>query len=194
MRGLKVNVKRAIVLVVAIVIGMVFIGGALSAGRACAHDPRFACSPRDKANPIVVTDAQKSWAFYGDLRSGEYDRYVAKTTHSLAVPMQVLVDKRDTANPARPVATVADASGKTLAVVNFSRVQSFFEPFSRVTYLASVVRTVALPPGQSTIVVTMHGGAARQRYTLALGRDERFSVLEMPYLFGAVYRVHARNF
>ncbi|MGP8100593.1 MAG: hypothetical protein ACLQHL_07505, partial [Candidatus Cybelea sp.] len=73
----------------------VLIAGALSAGRACAHDPRFACSPRDTNDPVVVADPQKSWAFYGHLRAGEEDRYAIETPKAVAVPVQLLVDRRE---------------------------------------------------------------------------------------------------
>jgi hypothetical protein len=172
----------------------VLIAGALSAGRACAHDPRFACSPRDTNDPVVVADPQKSWAFYGHLRAGEEDRYAIETPKAVAVPVQLLVDRRDANNSARPVATIANTSGHAIATIDFEQTQRFFEPFSRVTYLATSDRVVAFPAGTSTITVTMHGIAAPQRYTLAIGSEERFSLLEMPYLLGALYRIHTRSF
>lgn len=172
----------------------VVCAGALSAGRACAHDPRFACSPRDANHPIVVADPQKSWAFYGRLGAGERDRYAIETPHAVAVPVQLLVDERDAANPARPVAAVSDASGRALGTIELTQTQSFFEPFSRVTYIESPDRLVRFPAGRSTIDVTMLGGTQSQRYALAIGSDERFSPWEMPYLLGAIYRIHGRKF
>ena len=172
----------------------ILIAGALSAGRACAHDPRFVCSPRDTNHPVVVTDPQKSWAFYGHLRTGEEDRYAIETPKAVAVPVQLLVDRRDANNPVRPVATIATTSGHAIATIDFERTQRFFEPFSRVTYLATPNRVVTFPAGTSTITVVMHGIAAPQRYTLAIGNDERFSLLEIPYVLGALYRIHTQNF
>jgi len=185
-------VKRAlavVVLVVAVVVG----AGALSASRACAHDPRFACSPRD-ARPVVVDDVQKSWAFYGRLNGDTEDRYEIRTSRPTTVPVQLLVDQRDAGNPARPFAVVAAPSGREIAELDLTGGRSFFEPFSRVTYLASAPRQVTFPAGTSWITVTMLGGADAQRYTLAVGSDERFSIWEIPYLAGAVYRIHERLF
>jgi len=186
-------VKRALAFL-AIALLLIVAAGALSATRACAHDPRFACSPRDSGHPIVITEPEKSWAFYGRLGAGEEDRYEIETPHAVAVPVQLLVDQRDAGNAARPVAAVADPSGRAVATMDLSRMQPFFEPFSRVTYLESPERVIGFPAGRSTITVTMHGGELRQRYTLAIGADERFSIWEMPYLTGAVYRIHTRSF
>jgi hypothetical protein len=186
-------VRRALV-VIAIALLVVVGAGALSAGRACAHDPRFACSPRSAANPVVVSDPQKSWAFYGHLAAGQEDRYVIETAKAVAVPVQLLLDQRDDANPARPIATIASVSGRTVATIDLDRAQAFYEPFSQVSYLESAQRLIRLKAGTSTITVTMHGGGAPQRYALAIGSDERFSVFEIPYLLGAVYRIHTRRF
>lgn len=185
--------KRALVLI-AIVLLALFCAGVLSAARACAHDPRFACSPRDASNPVVITDPQKSWAFYGHLEGGRQDFYEIETPKTVDVSVQLLVDRRDADNPARPVARVADASGRLIATIDLVRMHQFYEPFSRVTYLESPDRIVRLPAGTSTVVVGMRAGAAPQRYTLAIGSDERFSILEIPYLLGAVARIHARRF
>ena len=185
--------KRALGLIAIVLVVVVGIG-ALSAGRACAHDPRFACSPRAGDHPVVVSDPQKSWAFYGHLGAGEEDRYAIETPQAIAVPVQLLVDRRDAANPARPVAAIAGSSGRAIATIDLARAQTFYEPFSRVTYLESPNRLVAFPAGTSTITVTMRGGGAPQRYALAVGSEERFSVWEMPYLLGAIYRIHTRRF
>jgi hypothetical protein len=107
--------------------------------------------------------------------------------------VQLLVDQRDAVNPARPAATIS-ASGRALATIDLVRAQAFYEPFSGVTYFESPARVVAFPAGTSTITVTMHGGGTAQRYVLAVGSQERFSVWEMPYLLGAVYRIHTRRF
>jgi hypothetical protein len=186
-------VKRALVVFAIALLGIV-CAGALSAGRACAHDPRFVCSPRDAQRPVVVADPQKSWAFYGRLDAEQQDRYVVDTPRAVAVPVQLLIDRRDAANPARPVAAIADAGGRAIATVDLTQSHSFFEPFSRVTYLESPERLIRFPAGRSTIAVAMRGGEQSQRYTLAIGSDERFSPWEMPYLLGAVYRIHAQEF
>jgi len=63
-----------------------------------------------------------------------------------------------------------------------------------VDYRAGPVRMVTLEPGTSTLVVSMENGRAPQRYVLAVGEEERFSPLEIPYVLGAVYRIHNRRF
>lgn len=186
-------VKRAL-LAIAIALFVLVTADAFLAGRACAHDPRFVCSPRSRNDPVVVSDPKKSWAFYGDLGAGDTDHYLIQTPQTIAVPVQVLVDQRDAVNPARPVVTVAAASGRAIATIDLKRAQPFYEPFSRVTYLQSADRVLTLRAGTSTITVAMRGGDAPQRYALAVGSDERFSVFEMPYLIGAVYRIHTRRF
>lgn len=185
--------KRALLLTTIAIIAF-FAAGVFSAGRACAHDPRFACSPRDAAHPIAVSDPQKSWAFYGRLAANAEDRYTMVAAHPTRVPVQLLIDQRDAANPLRPVAVVADGSGRVIARADLTHERRFFEPFSRVTYAAGVEQRVLLPAGESTITVRMHGTGVSQRYTLALGAEERFSIVEIPYVVGAVYRIHERRF
>lgn len=184
--------KRAAVLL-ALALLVVVAAGALTAGRACAHDPRFACSPRD-TDPIIVTDPQKSWAFYGRVNADTEDRYEIQTRLGATVPVQLLVDERDAGNPARPIAIVTAPSGREIATLDLGRGRPFFEPFSRVTYVAGATRNVTFPAGTSLIRVTMLGGTVAQRYTLAIGSEERFGIGEIPYLVGALYRIHARRF
>ena len=185
---------KRIVLTVALVLCGLFAAGALSAGRACAHDPRFACSPRAQSDPIVVADPGKSWAFYGSLAAGEEDHYVLKAPVRLRVPIGLLVDARDAANPGRPAAVLVGADGRHIVRIDTSNTTDFYEPFSRVDYRAGPVRMVTLEPGTSTLVVSMENGRAPQRYVLAVGEEERFSPLEIPYVLGAVYRIHNRRF
>ncbi len=173
---------------------VLFAAGVLSAGTACAHDPRFACSPRGADRPIRIADPTKSWAFYGDLGPRELDRYVFEVKRAAAIPANLLVDVRDAANPARPVAVVANARGTTVATLDLRAPVRFYEPFSHVHYLSSPVERLALQPGRYTIDVTMHGGTAPQRYTLAVGADERFGLTEIPFVLGAIYRIHNRKF
>lgn len=173
---------------------VILCAGLLSAARACAHDPRFACSPRGANHPIVVSDPQKSWAFYGHLDAGQEDVYLLRAPRRVSVPVQLLVDQRDAKNAARPVAVIAGASGQAIATIGLARPQRFFEPFSGVTYFESPNRLVALPAGASRLTVSMRGGNGPQRYTLAIGGKERFSLLEIPYLVGAVYRIRTRRF
>jgi hypothetical protein len=168
--------------------------GFFSAGRACAHDPRFACSPRGQDRPIHIAQPEKSWAFYGHLSAAEEDRYAVETSRPIVVPVQILIDERDAVNPARPVARINDGSGRFIAAIDLASGRPFFEPFSRVTYLESPDRVIRFPAGTSTITVTMRDGSASQRYVLAIGSAERFSALEIPYLLGALYRIHTRKF
>lgn len=105
-----------------------------------------------------------------------------------------LIDKRDAGNPARPVAKINDASGRFIGEIDLARGRPFFEPFSRVTYLESPDRDIRFPAGTSRITVTMRDGSASQRYVLSIGSAERFSAAEIPYLVGALYRIHARKF
>lgn len=44
------------------------------------------------------------------------------------------------------------------------------------------------------MVIAMRGGSKPQRYAFAIGREERFTLLELPYIAGALYRIHARKF
>lgn len=166
----------------------------LSASRACAHDPRFACSPRSASKPVTIPDPTKSWAFYGRLAAGQQDHYVFTTVEPLRVPISLLVDLRDASDPTRPGATLYDDSGTALATVDLSRATRFYEPFSRVNYLTSSDRSILLMPGRYTIIVTVHDGRSPQRYALAVGEREGFSVLEIPFLAGAIYRIHNRRF
>ena len=185
---------KRIVVVLLVLLVVVVAAGALSAGRACAHDPRFACSPRGASDPIAISDPDKSWAFYGRLAANQEDRYAITTRNAVRVPVSILVDERDAANPGRPEVSVLDARGKVTSTIGMARTNSFYEPFSRVRYLSSPERMVAFEPGTTAVVVRMRGADAPQRYVLAVGSEERFSVLEIPYLLGAIYRIHERRF
>lgn len=173
---------------------IVFIGGMLSAGTACAHDPRFACSPRPASNPVRIADVSKSWAFYGRLDSQQRDYYTFAVASPVRVPIDLLVDGRDAANPGRPSLTLSDSSGRLLTVVDLRNAARFYEPFSRVSYLSSGARLVAIAPGRFSAVVSMSGAASPQRYVFAIGSDERFGIWEIPYVAGAIYRIHSRKF
>jgi hypothetical protein len=178
----------------ALFVAALCVVGFLGAGRACAHDPRFACSPRTPVNPVVIADPEKSWAFYGHLATGEADRYAFSVRTPLRVPWNILVDERDARNPARPSATLFDANGAVRARIDLRDATMFFEPFSRERYLSSPERELSLAPGAYTIDVSMRGGHATQRYTLAIGEAERFSVLDVPYVAGAIVRIRALRY
>lgn len=181
-------------IVVASVFVVLFLVGFLGAQRACAHDPRFACSARDASNPIGIGDAAKSWAFYGHLREGETDVYVVSVDRQERVPWSLLIDERDAANPARPFATVTRFNGNHVAQLDFSRSASFYEPFSREQYATTPESELALLPGRYRIEVGMRGGKTTQRYAMAIGAQERFGLLEIPYVFGAIHRIRSQNY
>jgi len=187
-------VLKRILIVIVSSIAVVVAVGTLSAGRACAHDPRFVCSPRTPGNPVVVRDAVKSWAFYGRLGAAQSDHFTVSTTTAIRVPTSLLVDERDAGNPARPSLSVYDGRGAKVATIDMNRSELFYEPFSRVRYLSSVERAVQLNAGTYDFVVTMSGAPSAQRYTLALGREERFTVAELPFVIGAVVRIHNRGY
>jgi hypothetical protein len=178
-------VKRALIFIVAAVT-LVATVGFFSAGRACAHDPRFACSPRGQDRPIHITQPEKSWAFYGHLSAAEVDHYTVDTLRSIVVPVQILIDERDAGNPARPVAKIKDAAGRSIGAIDLASGHPFFEPFSRVRYLESPDRLIRFSAGTSTITVSMRDGSASQRYVLGIGSAERFSASEIPYLRGSL--------
>ena len=180
--------------VVALACAVWFVAGYFSALPACAHDPRFVCSPRDAAHPVVVPDPQKSWAYYGGLQPGQRDVFTFTIARPLRVPWNLLIDGRDAGNPARPEATLADSSGNALARLDLRDSKPFYEPFSRLTYLESPDRSLDLPPGTYRIDVTMTGGTGRQRYVMAIGEDERFGVGEIPYVLGAIGRIRALRY
>lgn len=183
-----------VVIAILLALPLVIIAGVFSAQTACAHDPRFACSPREAARPIVVSDPAKSWAFYGRLAERQEDHYSIQARAGTRVPVSILLDVRDAANPARPVASVYDGGGTIVERFALTNPTRFYEPFSRVYYLSSGERQITLAEGRSTVVIVMSGGSQPQRYAFAIGRNERFSPLELPYLAGALYRIHTRKF
>jgi len=170
-----------------------FLVGYLNAATACAHDPRFPCSPRESGHPVVVGDPSKSWAYYGHLSPGQQDHYVFKTTHPATIPFGVLVDARDAVNPARPAAKLFNSRGEELARTG-PIVRAFYEPFSRESYLSSDDVKVPLAAGTYRFIVAMHGGTMAQRYTLAVGSQERFGILDVPYAVGAIARIRAQRY
>lgn len=169
------------------------VAGYSSAQVACAHDPRFVCSPRSVAHPVAVPDAGKSWAYYGGLAEGQNDTFSLVLDRATTVPWNLLVDARDAGNSARPEATLYDVAGRTAARLTFSRVQTFYEPFSRESYVESETLKLHLLPGYYKIVVSMPG-ARRQRYVMAIGEAERFSPFEIPYVLGAIARIRSLRY
>uniref|UniRef100_E6Q7Y7 Uncharacterized protein n=1 Tax=mine drainage metagenome TaxID=410659 RepID=E6Q7Y7_9ZZZZ len=167
--------------------------GYIGAQRACAHDPRFACSPRDTARAIRITDPTKSWAFYGRLAPGQHDRYRFTLQRAATVPWNLLIEKTDAANSARPVAILTSDSGAVLARATLAHEQSFYEPFSRIKYLSSPPVSLHLAPGKYRIEVVMHGPGSPQRYVMAIGSQERFGLWEIPYVLGAIHRIRTRG-
>ena len=181
--------------VAALAVAIWFVAGFASAQRACAHDPRFACSPRDGGHAVGVPDPAKSWAFYGRLAPSGSDSYVFEVTAPLSVPVSLLVAKSDAGNPARPALEILAAGGKRVASLGFDRYSSFFEPFSSIDYLSTPQNEkVELRPGVYSAVVSMSPRGSAQRYVFAIGDAERFSVAEIPYVLGAIYRVRRQGF
>jgi hypothetical protein len=180
------------ILVLALAVWLGF--GFFAAQKACAHDPRFACSPRDEQHAILISDPSKSWAYYGRLAPGERDVYGFFANRTMSVPVSVLIEKQDAGNPARPQLVVVDEKLHTVAMRDLSAPSAFFEPFSRIEYLTSPQTPVALEPGRYEAVVKMVGGTAPQRYVFAIGEDERFGFGEIPYVFGAIRRVQTAGF
>lgn len=185
---------RSILLVVLVAVGMWFVAGITSAQVACAHDPRFACSPRSADRAVQIPDPSKSWAYYGRLLAGASDTYRFTVEQQLRVPMSLLIEVPDASNPARPSIALTDERGKTVAVWDFTRSERFHEPFSGLDYLTTPQRNEVLAPGTYAATVTMHGGTLPQRYVFAIGEAEKFGVGEIPYVLGAVYRVKTRGY
>jgi hypothetical protein len=170
-----------------------FLIGYASATPACAHDPRFVCSPRNDAAAVSIPDASKSWAYYGALAPGQRDDFTFTLARPVRIPWSLLVDRRDAAIPGRPDAVLTrDAS--TISHLHFGEGARFYEPFSRLSYLESPSVYLDLPPGVYRIQVTMRGGAVRQRYVMAIGETERFGIGEIPYVLGAIQRIRERGY
>jgi hypothetical protein len=184
--------RGAGIVVSAIAIWALF--GFFAAQRACAHDPQFPCSPRDASHPVRIQDATRSTAFYGHLHAGETDVFELALPRAQAVPWNLLIDDRDAANPARPTATLSSADGRILQTIDFGDTTQTYEPFSRERYLATRIESEQLPAGAYRIVVGMHGGVRSQRYTLAVGVAERWSIGEIPYLLGAIHRIRTQRY
>ena len=149
-----------VVRVVAVALGAFVFWLALGmsgASRACAHDPRFACSPRDASHAVAISDARKSWAFYGDLAPGEADVYRFDLARAANVPVSLLVDERDASNPGRPVASIEAIGAPFRERIDFSRTRQFYEPFSRERYITTPDRNLSLPAGRYALRVTMQG-------------------------------------
>ena len=185
---------RLILAALALTATVWFAFGWLGAQTACAHDPRFSCSPRDAQHAVVIPDPQKSWAYYGRLARGQQDVYHVVLRDRLRVPLSILVEKADAVNPARPRVAVRDSSTRAMATVLFDRVQAFYDPFSRISYLTTPDRELQLSPGTYSITVTMGRATLPQRYVLAVGSLERFTTGEIPYVIGAVHRIRARGY
>lgn len=169
------------------------VAGYSAAQVACAHDPRFTCSPRSVEHAVVITDAGKSWAFYGGLAADQSDTFSVAVDRTTTVPWNLLVDVRDASNPARPEATLYDVAGRAATRLTLSGTRTFYEPFSRESYVESQNLELHLLPGYYRIVVSIPG-ARRQRYVMAIGEAERFSPLEIPYVLGAIARIRALRY
>lgn len=168
--------------------------GSATAQVACAHDPRFICSPRSAEHPVRIPDVGKSWAYYGGIGRGQSDTFAFTVDRTTQAPWNLLVDVRDANNAARPSATLYNAAGSAIARVGFADgATTFYEPFSRESYLESRTVNLSLSPGRYSVVVTMPA-AAPQRYVMAIGEAERFSPLEIPYVIGAIARIRALRY
>ncbi|MFY9886411.1 MAG: hypothetical protein WCB01_09885 [Candidatus Cybelea sp.] len=193
--GLKLRYWARRILAALVLAAIVwFAFGWLGAQTACAHDPRFSCSPRDAQHAVAIPDAQKSWAYYGRLARGQRDIYRVVLRDRLTVPLSVSIEKADAVNPGRPRVAVRDSSVRAIAIVPFDRVQAFYEPFSRISYLTTPNRELHLPSGTYSITVTIDRATLPQRYVLAVGSLERFTVGEIPYVIGAVHRIRTRGY
>ncbi len=142
---------------------------------------------------MLVPDAGKSWAYYGGLRRGQHDTFVFTLAQPLDVPWQLLVDRRDTANPARPQAVLSGERGP-IARLDMHRNEGFYEPFSRLSYIETPDLTLHLRPGSYVVDVSMGSGDERQRYVMAIGSAERFGFGEVPYVFGAIGRIRGQRY
>lgn len=142
----------------------------------------------------MIPDPQKSWAYYGRLARGQRDVYRVVLRNRLTVPLSISIEKADEVNPGRPHVVVRDSSARAVATVPFDRVQAFYEPFSRISYLTTPSRELQLSSGTYSIAVTMDGATLPQRYVLAVGSLERFTLGEIPYVIGAVHRIRAREY
>jgi hypothetical protein len=179
--------------IVAVAIVIWFVAGFFSAQRACAHDPRFACSPRGPSDPVRIKDPSKSWAFYGHLRKGETDVYEITVDRSAQIPWSLLVDRRDAGNPARPFFTLSTADGRLLQTTDFAHSERFYEPFSREQYSTTPTTILSLEAGRYSIAIRMCG-TNEQRYTLAIGSVEHFGISEIPYVLGSIHRIRAQQY
>lgn len=176
-------------------LAMWFAFGFFSAQRACAHDPRFVCSPRSASDAVAIPDPSKSWAFYGHLVPGQDDIFTFRVTRWIDEPWNLLVDVRDRATPTWPEAELRTSQGRTISQLRISNERTFYEPFSRETYIISPTPRVRLGPGDYSVIVTMHGPPNReQRYVMAIGEAERFGIGEIPYVLGAIHRIRARDY
>jgi hypothetical protein len=180
---------------VAAALALWFAFGFFSAQRACAHEPRFVCSPRSASDAIAIPDPSRSWAFYGHLVPGQNDVFTFRAPQALVVPWNLLVDVRDRAIPTRPQAVLRTSEGRAIAQLRVSGRRTFYEPFSRETYIMSPTPRLRLGPGNYCVVVTMRGSTKReQRYVMAIGEAERFGIGEFPYVLGAIHRIRARDY
>jgi hypothetical protein len=171
-----------------------FVVGFASAQTACAHDPRFACDARAGSAPVAISDPSKSWAYYGHLSGAQTQVYEFTLVHSARITWSLLLDERDARNPARPAAVLSSPNGRVVSSLYLSRPQTFYEPFSGQTYLTTSSQTLSLPAGEYRIDVAMRGGRAPQRYTMAIGEQERFALWDLPYVLGAIHRIRAQQY
>ena len=169
-----------------------FLAGVFSAGTACAHDPRFACSPRPASSPVAIGDVVKSWAFYGRLASPQRDYYDFSTAVPLRIPSIFSSINAMPPTPARPSLIVEGANQRENHAPRPEQPRHVRRAVFTRLVSEQERRTRSCP-------WPLHRGrldeaAAAQRYTFAIGRDERFGILEIPYVLGAVSRIHNRDF
>ncbi len=184
--------KRIVSWCIGVLLGAFFVWfgvGFFAAQRACASDPQFTCSPRDLAHPVEVTDASHAQAYYGVLSSGERDIYRLTIASATSLPLALLIPAGQAAGPARPLATVIDAKGETVANMTMQATQPFFDSGTRMDYVESRA-TIALDPGTYSIYVGVNAAITPQRYVLAIGTDTAFNPAELPYILGSIYRIH----
>ncbi|MFA6228022.1 MAG: hypothetical protein WC668_02445 [Patescibacteria group bacterium] len=151
--------------------------GLLTAVSVSAHQSRLAYRmTAAKDAPIVITNADVSQAFYGQLK-GEIDYYDLQLASPLDFYFQILVpDIADIRTSL--IAQLNDSNGKPLAVLNGLGYpwQKFHEDFAGDDYLQGPEKKISLPAGDYRLMVSSPNNLGK--YVLVVGEKESFPLGE----------------
>lgn len=156
---------------------------------AYAHQPRIIFDRvNSENNPIIVKDPEVSKAYYGELKGT--DNYIIKSDEDFKLYLNILVPysleyNKDFFVEAR------DFTNRQVLFLNGEDYEwkLFHEPFGNDNYMMGPEARINLSEGMYYINVSGEG-----KYSLAIGEEEKFTVIEIIKTFYTVPKIKTEFF